>query len=52
MIKMILELLNADPWYGHSEYIDIAKGKYALVRNYKELKQSIKRDFYGGRDSN
>jgi hypothetical protein len=52
MIKMILELLNAADWYGQSEAIDIAKGKYSLVHNYKELKQSVKREYYGGRDSN
>lgn len=41
----MLELLNADDWYGYSEEIDIAKGKYALVRDYSELKQSIKREW-------
>jgi len=45
MIKIMLELLNANQWYGHSEVIDIAKGKYALVRNFKELKQSVKREW-------
>lgn len=45
MIKTLLELLNADHWYGHSEVIDIAKGKYALVSNFKELKQSVKREW-------
>ena len=45
MIKTILELVNADDWYGYSETIDIAKGKHALVRNRKELKQTIKREW-------
>lgn len=47
MIKQILELLNASDWYGVSENVDIAKGKYKAVSNFSEVKQKIKRDYYG-----
>jgi hypothetical protein len=52
MIKTIIELLNADHWYGHSEEIDIAKGKYALVSSFKGVKESVKRHRYGRGNSN
>jgi|TARA_Y100000114_G_scaffold49503_1_gene45176 hypothetical protein len=51
MIKNILELLNADDWYGISEDVDIAKGKYKAVSDIKELKQTLKRIRYGTRSS-
>ena len=47
MIKQILELLNVTDWYGVSENIDIAKGKYKAVSNWSETKQQIKRYYYG-----
>lgn len=49
MIKQILDLLNTNDWYGVSETIDIAKGKYRAVKNIAETKQSIKRDYHGRR---
>lgn len=52
MIKEILELLNADNWYGISENVDIAKGKYKAVSDIKELKQTLKRIRYGRGNSN
>ena len=52
MIKQILELLNADNWYGVSENVDIAKGKYKAVSDIKELKQTLKRIRYGRGNSN
>lgn len=51
MIKDILDLLNANDWYGVSEDVDIAKGKYKAVGNFTEMKQSIKRSYYGARNS-
>ena len=43
MIKQILELLAIDDWYGVSENIDIAKGKYKINDSLKEAyKQGIK----------
>jgi hypothetical protein len=47
MIKQILELLSIDDWYGVSDNIDIAKGKYKGVGSIKEAKQQIKRYYYG-----
>lgn len=41
MLKLIIEMLKYQK-IGDSEYIDIAKGKYKLPENLKELKQSIK----------
>ena len=43
MIKQILELLAIDNWYGVSENIDIAKGKYELPRTWKSVKNMFKR---------
>ena len=47
MIKQILELLNITDWYGVSENIDIAKGKYKAVSDWSEAKKQIKRYYYG-----
>lgn len=47
MIKVILELLTASNWYGVSEEIDIAKGKYKACGNFEEVKETIKRNYYG-----
>ena len=43
MIKDIVDLLNTDDYYGVSENIDIAKGKYALPHNWKDAFSKIKR---------
>lgn len=51
MIKDILDLLNSSDWYGVSEDVDIAKGKYKAVKNMAEVKQSLKRSYYGARNS-
>lgn len=51
MISNIIELLNADDWYGISEDVDIAKGKYKAVSDIKELKQTLKRIRHGTRSS-
>ena len=47
MIKNILDLLNADHWYGVSENVEIAKGKYAGVKDFKQMKEQLKRLIYG-----
>jgi hypothetical protein len=36
MIKNILDLLKLDDYYGVSEYIDIAKGKYQAPKTLKQ----------------
>jgi|TARA_R100001460_G_scaffold67528_2_gene107947 hypothetical protein len=47
MIKNIIDLLNASDWYGEDELIEIAKGKYKAVSNYKEMKEQLKRLRHG-----
>jgi len=43
MIKDILDLLNASDWYGAGENIEIAKGKYAGVKDFEQMKEQLKR---------
>ena len=47
MIKQIIDLLNSNDWYGLSEDVDIAKGKYKAVKDFAEVKESLKRTYYG-----
>ena len=47
MIKNILDLLNASQWYGAGENIDIAKGKYAGVKDFKQMKEQLNRLIHG-----
>ena len=43
MIKTVIDLLNISDFYGQSQDIDIAKGKYKYPSTWKELKEFIKR---------
>lgn len=43
MIRQLIELLAADDWYGVSENIDIAKGKYKVPLTFKEAFNNKKR---------
>jgi hypothetical protein len=47
MIKDILQLLTMDDYYGVSEQVDIAKGKYELVDSIKEGYKQGKRIAHG-----
>lgn len=50
MIKQIIALLGISNFYGISENIDIAKGKYEIKKGLKEsLKQKI-REIKNGRN--
>jgi hypothetical protein len=49
MIKQILDLLKIDDWYGISEEIDIAKGKYKAIGTMSEMKKKAKRFYYGSK---
>ena len=49
MIDLIVRILNIDDFYGISENIDIAKGKYKLNTNFKEAWKKRKRLKYGRR---
>ena len=43
MIKGIIDILVMDTFYGNSERIDIAKGKYKLPSSTSEAGQLLKR---------
>jgi len=47
MIKNIIDLLIMKEYYGVSENIDIAKGKYQYPQTWKELWRFVKRNYYG-----
>ncbi len=44
MIEQILNLLNAEDYYGQSELIEIAKGKYEFTTDLKKKREQIKRE--------
>lgn len=43
MIQNILDLLNANEFYGVSKNVEIAKGKYELPTSWKDSLYKIKR---------
>ena len=43
MIAEIIKLLHSHTYYGCSETIEIAKGKNAIPKRWKEAKEKIKR---------
>jgi len=45
MIKHILDLLALDEFYGQSELIEIAKGKYQRPTTFKKAFTQIKREW-------
>ena len=44
LITVIIDMIRLDEFYGESEAIDIAKGKYNLPLNYKGMVNTIKRN--------
>lgn len=50
MIKNILDMLKIDDFYGKSNFIDIAKGKYEIPKSikgaYKQGKRKLKEKEY------
>lgn len=44
MIKHILDLLALDEFYGQSEIIEIAKGKYKRIATFKDGFKQLKRE--------
>ena len=44
IIIQVIDLLKIDDFYGQSETIDIAKGKFAIARNWKQAMNIIKRN--------
>ena len=51
MIKDVIDLLNTNDWLIDDDDIDFAKGKYYAPSNWKELKQSVKRNSYKVREN-
>lgn len=54
MLNTIIELLKTGDFYGQSEIVDIAKGKYKLTtsirENYKQAKRELLlKQAYNGR---
>jgi len=47
MIKEIIDILQMSDFYGESETIDIAKGKYAYPHTLTEAFALLKRNWYG-----
>lgn len=45
MITETIKLLQSNDWYGVSEAIEIAKGKYEKVLTFSDAKQKIKRQW-------
>jgi hypothetical protein len=45
MIRNILDLLQLDEFYGKSENIEIAKGKYQLPTSVKHGVKQLKREY-------
>jgi hypothetical protein len=43
MIKAIIEMLNYTDYYGVSERVDIAKGKYEVPTTLTKIKNTLKR---------
>ena len=39
MLEKIIDILNMNDWYYGDEYVQIAKGKYTLPRNFKDIKE-------------
>lgn len=44
MVKQIIAMLQIDDFYGESELIDIAKGKYKLHSTFKKAFKQAKRE--------
>lgn len=43
MIKTIIQMLTIDNFYGISENIDIAKGKYAFTTSFRKMTRQERR---------
>jgi hypothetical protein len=47
MIKNIIDLLAMNDYYGVSRAVDTAKGKYKISYTWKQVKEQLKRIWYG-----
>ena len=41
MLEKIIDLLNMNEWYNGDEYVQVAKGKYALPKTLKDIKDYL-----------
>ncbi len=46
MLNTIIQLLKSNDFYGQSQIIDIAKGKYKLTTSVRESYKQAKRELY------
>lgn len=46
-ITKVIDTLQLDNFYGATENIEIAKGKYQLVRSWKGFVRKLKRTIHG-----
>ena len=51
MVKNIIDILQLSEFYGSTERIDIAKGRYEYPMTWKSLIKYIKRIWYGSRNN-
>jgi hypothetical protein len=51
MIKTIIDLLQTNQFYGVSNNVDIAKGKYAIPYTFSDMGKNIKRRLWQKRKS-
>lgn len=47
MIKGIIDMLALNEYYGVSERVEIAKGKYEYITSWKRAWEKIKRLYHG-----
>jgi hypothetical protein len=47
MIKNIIDLLVINEYYGVSRVVDTAKGKYKIPYTWKQVREQLKRIWYG-----
>ena len=52
MIKLIIDLLQVNQYYGVSKRVDIAKGKNEIPYTWKQGLEKIKRIWHGRRNKN
>lgn len=51
MIRNLIDLLNTSEYYGVSENVDIAKGRYEIPLTWKDAFKNIKRRIWQIRKS-
>lgn len=52
MIQLIIQLLQINEFYGESENIEIAKGKYKIASTFKQGWKKAKREIMQNKKNN